>query len=46
MIVRYGATYYLSVNYDTQTREVMNKYTIIEENPGYVVVRLEEPHRD
>ena len=46
MIDRYGATYYISVNYDAQTREVMNKYTIVEENPGFVIVRLEEPHRD
>lgn len=46
MIDRYGMTYYVSVNYDAQTREVMNKYTVVEETPGYVIVRLQELQRD
>ncbi len=44
-IDNYGVTYYVSVNYDTLTREVMNKYTIIEQNPDFVIVKLEEPRR-
>ncbi len=44
-IDNYGVTYYVSVNYDALTREVMNKYTIIEQNPDFVIVKLEEPKR-
>ena len=42
MIDKYGVTYYVSVNYDSQTREVMEKYTIVEENPEFVIVKLVE----
>lgn len=44
-IDNYGVTYYVSVNYDTFTREVMNKYTIVEQNPDFVIVKLEELQR-
>lgn len=45
LIDRYNATYYVSVNYDDQTRQVMAKYIVIEQTPEYVVVKLEEPLR-
>lgn len=44
-IDNYGVTYYVSVNYDALTREVMNKYTVIEQNPDFVIVKLEELQR-
>jgi len=43
MIDRYSADYYVSVNYDDDTRKIMAKYIVIEETPQYVVVKLEEP---
>ncbi|MEK7504540.1 MAG: hypothetical protein AAB550_03510 [Patescibacteria group bacterium] len=44
-IDNYKATYYVSVNYDALTREVMNKYLVVEQNPDYVIVKLEELNR-
>ncbi len=44
-IDNYGVTYYVSVNYDALTREVMNKYTVVEQNPDFVIVKLEELQR-
>ena len=44
-IDNYGVTYYVSVNYDSLTREVMNKYTVIEQNSDFVIVKLVEPQR-
>lgn len=42
MIERRGAEYYVSVNLqDTQTKEVMTNYKVIEQKDGYVVVKLE-----
>jgi hypothetical protein len=43
LIDRFNATYFVSVNYDDQTRAVMAKYTVIEEKPEYVIVKLVEP---
>ncbi len=40
---RYGAMYYVSVNYDADTNAIMKKYTILEKNPEFVIVKLEEP---
>lgn len=42
---RFGAEYYVSVNYDEQTKAIMKKYTILEQTPEYVIVKLEEPLR-
>lgn len=42
-LIERGAAYYVSVNYDLQTKEVMSLYTIIEENPDFVVVDLTKP---
>lgn len=44
-IDNFHVTYYVSVNYDTLTREVMNKYIVVEQTPDYVIVKLEEPNR-
>lgn len=41
MVARLGAQYYVSVNFDTQTKEVMEKYTVLEKTERYVVVKLE-----
>jgi len=43
LIDRMGVTYYVSVNYDAQTKDIMKKYTVIEENPKFVIVKLVEP---
>lgn len=42
MIDNYDLSYYVSVTYDQKTREIMNKYTVIEENPEFVIVKLIE----
>jgi hypothetical protein len=39
-LIERGATHYVSVNYDEQTRSVMGSYTVLEENPRYVIVEL------
>lgn len=44
-IDNYKATYYVSVNYDDLTREVMKKYLVVEQTPDYVIVKLEELNR-
>ncbi len=41
----WGVSYYVSTNFDDEASKIMNKYTIVEETPRYVVVRLEEPNR-
>jgi hypothetical protein len=43
LIDRYNATYYVSVNYDDQTNAIMAKYTVVEKNPEFVIVKLVEP---
>lgn len=45
LIDRFGAQYYVSVNLDDQTRAIMNKYTVVEQAPRYVIVKLVEPIR-
>lgn len=42
MIDRFHASYYISVNYDDDTNELMKKYTIVEKNPEFVILKLEE----
>jgi hypothetical protein len=46
LIDRYNATYYVSVTYDQQTRAIMEKYTVIEETPRFVIVKLVEPPKE
>lgn len=43
LIDRFNATYFVSVNYDEQTKKIMAKYTVVEEKPEYVIVKLIEP---
>jgi len=45
MIDRYSADYYVSLTLDGGTKDIMNKYIVIEEKPEYVIVKLEEPIR-
>jgi hypothetical protein len=43
-LIEKGASYWVSVNYgDPQTLEVMEKYTIMERTPQYVIVDLTKP---
>jgi 4-amino-4-deoxy-L-arabinose transferase-like glycosyltransferase len=35
-----GADYYVSVNYDERTKELMEEYEVIEENKEFVVIKL------
>lgn len=41
MVNRLGAEYFVSVNFDAQTKEVMEKYKVLEKTDKYVVVKLE-----
>lgn len=43
LIDRFNATYYVSVNMDDQTNQIIEKYTVIEKKPEYVIVKLVEP---
>jgi hypothetical protein len=43
LIDRFNAAYYVSVTYDDQTKAIMNKYTVVEQNPQFVIVKLVEP---
>lgn len=40
MINKLGAQYYVSVNFDQQTQEVIEQYVVIEKTPKYVIVDL------
>ena len=39
-LITMGAEYYISVNYDELTREIMETYTVLVEVPDYVIVKL------
>jgi hypothetical protein len=45
LIDRMGVTYYVSVTYDDQTKAIMQKYTVVEQNPQFVIVKLIEPKK-
>lgn len=45
MIDKFGATYYVSVVQDSDTKAIMAKYTVVAQTPEYVIVRLVEPVR-
>jgi len=36
----YGLTHYVSINYDSLTKELMEQYTVLEATPKLVVVDL------
>lgn len=40
MVKRLGAEYYVSVNFDEQTKQVMQEYQVIEKTEDYVIVKL------
>ena len=40
MIERHGAQYYVSVNFDAQTKQVMNEYSVLDQTDKYVIVDL------
>jgi len=39
---RYNIQYYVSTTYDSDTRAIMDQYTILEEKPEYVIIKLDE----
>lgn len=41
-LIKLGATHYVSVNFDTQTNQVMEKYKVIHKAPGFVIVDLRQ----
>lgn len=45
MIDRFNISYYVSVTLDVETKRIMNKYTVIDQKPEYVIVKLVEPIR-
>ncbi len=42
-LIAKGATHFVSVNYNDQTNEFMQKFTIIEKNPSFIVLDLTKP---
>ena len=40
LISRFGVSYYVSVDFDTTTNEIIQKYQVIAQTPGYVIVKL------
>jgi hypothetical protein len=39
-LIERGASYYVSVNYDKDTADVMKRFEVIEKNPDFVIVKL------
>src|SRR3989344_2441121 len=39
---RYNIQYYVSVPYDSDPRAIMDQYTVLEEKPEYVIIKLDE----
>lgn len=44
MVGQFGVTHFVSVTYDDATREVMEKYTLMEQNERFVIVDLTRPN--
>jgi len=42
VMVKKGATHYVSVNYDGKTKEIMNQYSVVEENEEFVIIELKD----
>ena len=36
-----GADYYVSVNYDDETNQLMEKYEVVEKTADYVIIKLQ-----
>lgn len=43
---RFGVSYYISVNYDAKTNWLMKKFTVIEQNPKFVIIDLTREQSD
>ncbi len=43
---RFGVNYYISVNYDAKTNWLMKKFTVIEQNPKFVIIDLTKEQPD
>jgi len=39
-MIKKGATHYVSANFDETTKEIMDKYQVVEKTDSYVIVRL------
>jgi len=39
---RFNVTYFVSTNFDAETNQIMDKYTVIEKQPEFVIVKLVE----
>lgn len=42
-LIAMGADYYVSVNYDNDTNQLLNKYKAIEKNSQFVIIDLHQP---
>jgi hypothetical protein len=42
-LIKLGADYYVSVNFDADTNQLLNKYKAIEKNPTFVIIDLRQP---
>jgi len=42
-LIQKGASYYISVNYDSDTNDVLSRFEVIEKNPDFVIVDLKKP---
>lgn len=40
---RWGVTYYVSTTLDSDTKAIVNKYTVVQQTPEYVIVEILEP---
>jgi hypothetical protein len=46
LIDQFKVTHYISVNYDAKTKWLMKKYTVLEENPKFVIIDLTREQGD
>ncbi len=43
MVKRLGVSYYISVNYDDQTNNLLSKYQVVEQTSNYAIIDLTHP---
>lgn len=43
MVDRFNVGYYVSVNYDARTNELISKYAVVDQTPQYVIIDLTQP---
>lgn len=46
LIDMFKVTHYISVNYDAKTKWLMEKYTVVEQNPTFVIIDLRKENAD